>query len=424
MCASKPAVRPREIHLQGFSLIELLVALMFTAILTTGMLRIFASSVNGFYTQQETLGLQRNSRFALSQIQEEFLQAGYLFPPRSLRGVFTLGSSAAQPPLLVQQTGYTPVWADTNGTTSTLTPVDEVQFVEDVNLDIDGTLGAAVSSGDSTATINIPSGIATLKNYLIGSGANNLSMIMLDSQAKSVDMLKVKSIAGSGPYTVTMDYSAGATVDSFGHPVNGGFFTGTFGNAHAANAPCSFIAPMQVVRYTVVPRALDPANPATKVPCLVRQTAPLNSATIFAPSATVVPSAPSTEQVLAEGVTGFKVDISLDGGSTWLRYNPDGTLKSGADSWANFYSVLDSALKNRTLGTGSPLLTNLQYGLNNPIDPLWTSYLPVTLRLDIQTSSRVARADYRTTGTGGPAFRTRTVTMLISPRNYALGSPQ
>ena len=421
MCASDLTSPSRPGHARGFSLIELLVALVFTAILTTGMLRIFASSVNGFYTQQETLGMQRNSRFVLGQIQEDFLQAGYLFPPRNLRGEFALGSAVNQPPLLIQQTAYTPIWQDANGTSAALNPVDEIQFVQDINLDVDGTLSAAANPNDAVATVNIPSGIATLNNFLTGT-SNSLSMIMLDSQEKSVDMLKVKSIAGAGPYTVTLDYSAGATVDKFGHPVNGGFFTGTFANNHAVNAPCSFIAPLQVIRYTVVPRALDPANPATKVPCLVRQTAPLDKLTVFSPGATTIPPAPDTEQILAEGVTGFKVDISLDGGQTWLRYKPDGTLQANADSWTNFYGVLDNAVKNRALSAGSPLLANLQYGLNSPIDPLWLNYQPVTLRLDIQTSSRVARADYRTTSTGAPAFRTRTVTMLVSPRNYALGS--
>lgn len=416
MSASKPR-SPQA----GFSLVELLVALVFTAILTTGMLRIFASSVSGFYTQQESLGLQRASRFALNLVEEEVMQAGYLFPPRNLRGELNVGSTTAQPPVLLQQTDYQPVWSDPNGTTVTLDKVDELQFVQDLNLEVEGTLKADVAIGASDTSVDLPSGKAILDKYLNGSADSTLVMVMLDSQVNQVDMLRVQSIDKDGKVTLDPNSSG---LDAYGNERGGGFFSSIFNNLHRKGAPCTFIAPLRVVRYTVVPRALDPSNPKNAVPCLVRQTAPLAKAAFFAPGSATPPGPTDnwTEQILAEGVSGLKVDISLDGGKTFLRYNADGTLKAGMDTWANVYAGLDSAIKSALPGT-SLLATHTSKGLNDTLDPVWTNYLPVTFRLDVETRTRLARAEYAANqATPTPAFRTRTVTMMISPKNYALGS--
>lgn len=419
MSASKPRF-PQS----GFSLVELLVALVFTAILTTGMLRIFASSVSGFYTQQESLGLQRASRFALGTVEDEVLQAGYLFPPRNLKGDLSIGNSTVQPPVLVQQTDYQPVWSDPNGTTITLPNVDELQFVQDLNLEVEGSLGGDVAVGATSATVSIPSGKSVLDNYTKVTPTTPLIMVMLDSQINQVDMLRLASLDGSGgTYTATLD-TASTGVDQYGNILGGGFFTGMFNNPHKAKAPCTFIATLQVVRYTVVPRALDPADPEHMIPCLVMQTTPLSRNEYFAPDKAAGPKPTDnwTERILVEGVTGFRVDMSLDGGKTFLRYKPDGTLQAGWDTWANVYTKLDTAVKG-ALSSSSLLYPYTSQGLSNPIDPVWTNYLPVTFRLDVETRTRLARAEYGATpGTAG--FRTRTVTMMISPKNFAHGGSQ
>jgi hypothetical protein len=405
--------------------VELLVALAFTAILTTGMLRIFASSVSGFYTQQESLGLQRASRFALNLVEDEIIQAGYLFPPRNLSAELSVGSSTVQPPVLIQQTDYKPVWSDPNGTSVTLPNVDELQFVQDLNLEVEGTLTADALAGATTATVSLPVGKAYLDKYISASSNNPLVMVMLDSQINQVDMLRVKSIAASGSnWSVTFD-SASAGLNQFGSQIGGGFFSGVFNNAHKKKAPCAFLAPLQVVRYAVVPRALDPSDAKNMVPCLVRQTGPLVKDAIFAPAKdTTAPSQNSawTEQILAEGVSGFRVDISVDGGKTFLRYKADGALNGSMDSWDNVYTALDTAIK-KALPSSSILYGHSSKGLSDPLDPMWTNYLPVTFRLDVETRTRLARAEYGANqATPTRTFRTRTVTMMISPRNFGLGS--
>jgi hypothetical protein len=321
------------------------------------------------------------------------------------------------------------VLTDPNGVSTTLDPVDEVQFVQDLNLGVEGQLSAAASQGATSATVTIPFGRGKLQPFAASTVADPLVMIMLDSQANQVDMLQVKTLAASGDdWSITFD-SAGAGQDQYGTQTSGGFFSGVFNNAHTVGAPCTFIAPLQVVRFTVVPRALDPSDPNKVVPCLVRQTAPLVPGSIFHPDkATSAPSQSTnwTEQIMAEGVSGFKVDLSLDGGQTFLRYAADGTLNSGMATWANVYTALDSAIKAlATSRSTSPLKNNWSQGLTSSVDPVWTNYLPVTFRLDIETRTRLARAEYsanQTTPT--PAYRTRTVTMMISPKNFALGGLQ
>ena len=247
-------------------------------------------------------------------------------------------------------------------------------------------------------------------------------MVMLDSQINQVDMLRLKSIDSDG--TVTLDPNSSG-LDAYGNERGGGFFSGVFNNLHKKGAPCTFIAPLRVVRYTVVPRALDPSDPKHMIPCLVRQTGPLVKASIFAPAMdkTAPEQKPEwTEQILAEGVSGFKVDISLDGGKTFLRYNANGTLKGSMDTWANVYTGLDSAIKSALSGT-SVLANHTSKGLGDTLDPMWTNYLPVTFRLDVETRTRLARSEYAANqAVPTPAFRTRTVTMMISPKNFALGS--
>ena len=62
MSASSSASHLRR---RGFSLVELMVALVFTAILMAGMFKVFQASTSTFATLSETLAIQRNARWGL-----------------------------------------------------------------------------------------------------------------------------------------------------------------------------------------------------------------------------------------------------------------------------------------------------------------------------------------------------------------------
>ena len=377
---------------EGFSLVEMMVALVFLSLLMVGMLRVFSSSLASFMANNETLGVQRNTRWGLNQLQEQVLEAGFLFPLRPAPGGLMAGSSF-QPPLLMQSTGYTP-----EGATA---PVDELQAVMDIPLNVQGTSTAAIAVGDVAFTATIPSGAAAVE-------AGDLVLI----EDAGAEFPTVSSVTGSGS-TVTINLKAteSSGIDPVtGTPVNFMSPTGGFKNAHLAGMPFTVIRPNQVVRFTVVPRNLDPGDPGASVPCLVRQSRTLVPGEIWAPGLST-PAA--NEQVLLENVTGFAVDWSIDGGRNWLR-------ATGGDSWAGIRAVLDSAM---TAPGTSPYIRQ-SGGVNNPSLPMWTLYTPILVRIDLATRSVMQRTEFNMAynpASPQAAYRTRRETLMLSPRNFGIG---
>jgi hypothetical protein len=92
--------------------------------------------------------------------------------------------------------------------------------------------------------------------------------------------------------------------------------------------------------------------------------------------------------------------MSADGGSTWTR----------AASWAAWKTALDPKLKAQAM--------NGYQGMD--LNPLWFKFANLVFRLDITSRTPTQRAEF----SGAPlvrSFRERTLTMLLMPRNFALG---
>jgi hypothetical protein len=156
----------------------------------------------------------------------------------------------------------------------------------------------------------------------------------------------------------------------------------------------------------VVPRKLDPSDPTVDIPCLVRQMRPLSgNPGLWAPAA-ATPVA--DEEILLEGVTGFQIDASLDGGKTWLVQ--DGL--AGDKKWSTIRTAIDTAIK----ASKSPFVIQAR-GVDNP---KWAAYTPILFRIDLETRTRIQRSEYSKTGPTTAAFRTRRETLMLSPRNFAL----
>jgi prepilin-type N-terminal cleavage/methylation domain-containing protein len=391
MCASSP-LRPHLRRSPGFSLVELLVAVVLVSLLMAGMFNIFKSTASNFQTSIETLGMQRNARWGLTMLQDEVLNAGFLLPPRVLPQISV--DPAAQPPVYMGPTDYTP-----DGATEA---VDEVQFIMDLPLNIQGTLTDDVEAFKDTIPVNIPSGASLIQ-------AGDIMFIQDSASA----FLVVESASATSVKFKTSTSSAGGFVDAYGDETSqGGLIDFKLYNAHKKGATVTFIRPLQVVRYTVVPRKLDPSDPDAVVPCLVRQMRPLvgNAGEIWAPPSGT-PQA--IEQIILEGVTGFKVDWSLDGGKTWI-------IKSGASGgkWNETRAYIDQTIKDST----NPFVRQSK-GVADPSDPFWPNYLPVLMRIDVETRSRIKRTEYNPTDPTASAYRTRRETLMLSPRNFALGRP-
>jgi prepilin-type N-terminal cleavage/methylation domain-containing protein len=386
MCASKLYSEvPDE---RGFSLVELMVAVAFMGILMGGMARIFASSTSSFLAGMETLTVQRNARWGLAQLQNDFLQAGFQFP-QTPTPAWLLPGATSQPPLLMQATAYTP-----DGGTG---PVDEFQMVVDLPTAIQGTAINAITKGDTQFDALIPSG---------ADGIQNGDLVFIKDGAAEFPI--VTNVATSGSTTtISLPADETAALDpNTGAPINSMIAGGGFQRGHLAGMPFMIIHPSQVVRYTVVPRALDPQDATRTVPCLVRQTKVVDPSQIWAPAVNV---APAGEQILLENVVGFAVDWSIDGGQTWLRAD-----KGAGNSWTTIYPKLQSLIKANL----SPFVQKAQNVT------MWTVYTPLLIRLDLTTRSVVQRAEFNpayNAASPQAAYRTRKETILLAPRNCGLG---
>lgn len=392
MSASNPVPNHRRC---GFSLVELMVALVFTSILMAGMFKIFQASTSTFASLSETLAIQRNARWGLNLLQEELLQAGFLLPPYTASNLNPT-SSNAQPPLLMQKTDYIPP--------DETVPVDELQMVIDMPMNVGGSLTAKPNVGDTTLAVLIPSGASEIKDGDV--------MMMQDS---NWELFTVKD-ASSDTVNIKSETSFTPLQDSFGNQVQP-FRHATVQYLHKATAEFAFYRPMTVVRYTVVPRKLDPSDPEGTVPCLVRQRRPLSVSpnSIWAPDKdTPQTTAPADEQILLEGVTGFRVDWSFDGGKKWVRAGGSG------DDWASVRGAVNDVLTK----SASPVV-QLSRGVSNIDDPFWPRYIPILIRIDVSTRTRIKRTEYNPSldpKNPQATFRTRTETLLLSPRNFGLGA--
>jgi type II secretory pathway pseudopilin PulG len=379
----------------GFSLVELLVALAFTAVLMAGMASVFKSSVQTYTAVNETMGAQRTNRWALDQISDDFSQAGYVFPDRPLPTHILTGSESLfsiTPGVAV--VGVTRV-SDTNPTATQAESVtsDIVQFFTDLPLPISGFWAADTTGEDSN-----PGGVPTAPpasaaiTFTLGAASDLKAgdvMLILDGGEKG--SWEHPLITGPGNPVV---FETDAT--KLTRYVSAQTLAGGIRNAHKAGVPVAFIRPAQVIRYVVQAVALDPANSAVRLPCLVRQQADY-------PLAGTIDWTTATTQILAENVEGFRVDMSFDGGTTWARTTGSPT------TWAAIQANANTQLST----VGLPSLNSL----TDPANPDWFRGINCLFRIDITTRAPIRREEYSTTA-GARAYRTRTQTLMISPRNF------
>lgn len=396
------ASRPRA----GFSLVELLVALVFISLLMAGMLRIYGSAIQGFAAANETIKAQRDNRWALDGLQDDLQAAGYFFPIRTVIGGIDNVNSGNQNPVMIlpNQTITNKFIADPNNPSATPTnetiTFDEFQYLTDQVLPITATLS---SSPVDATHISVTATIGDLSQLQTGDFA-----VILDPAYETV-------VIGGGPYSGT---SGSLTLNASGvqDPTTGAFLGG-FGTLrstlHQPGADVVFIRPYQVVRYTLMPMNLDPANPAATVPCLVRDQAPYpaGGARIAWPAATAnaatLAAAGVVRTVVAENVTGLRFDMSANQGQAWTR---------GA-SWSTTQAALNAQLASMAAANpGVGYATSTQ----DPSNPLWYRSAPVLIRADLTTRTLIRRTDYAN-APNTLAYRTRTQTILLQPRNFGLG---
>ena len=401
--------RTSRIPVAGFSLVELLVALVFISFLMAGMLRIYGSAISGFSAANESVKAQRDNRVALQGLSDDLSQAGYQFPYVT-SGVPLSLTSGSQNPLMLTP-GKTITVQDVDPATPSATPTnetltyDELQFTTDVPLPVSAHLTAVPTSFGAVDVAFTQGSFADLK-------AGDM-IVLLDAQLREAyDSAVVDASLPTSGTAGTLPLSSGSAQNA-----NSGGFGGGGGGItrlnHAINTDILFIRPSQVIRYGLMPLFLDPANSAATVSCLVRDQMayPAGGALITWPAsnatAAQLAAAGVTRTIVAENVTGLRFDLSADQGTTWVR---------GAD-WSTTLTNINNALSTMAAANpGQGYATSAQ----DPSKQEWYRYAPMIFRVDITTRTVLKRADYSATANTA-AYRTRTQTLLVQPRNFGLG---
>lgn len=382
---------------RGFSLVELLVALVFTAILMAGMASVFKSSVQTYTAVNETMGAQRTNRWALDQISDDISQLGFVFPDRPLPSFILTGAESLFSIIPGGAVAGVARVSDTNpaATQAEVVTADALQFFTDVPLAVSG-----LWSADTTGFDPNPGGVPTAPpasaaiTFNLGAYSDLKAddvMVILDS-GENGNWEHPLIAGGANPVVFETDATKIANYTS-------GLVSPGIALPHKAGVPVYFIRPAQLVRYAVQAVALDPSNSAVQLPCLVRQQTDY-------PTAGSVTWANVPTQIIAENVEGFRVDMSFDGGTTWARTTGSPTTWAGIQANAN--TQLSTA--------GLPTLNSI----TDPANPDWFRGINCLIRVDITTRAPIRREEYSATA-GARAYRTRTQTLMISPRNFGYG---
>jgi len=383
----------------GFSLVEMLVALVFMSVLMAGMAGVFKTSIGTFSATGETISTQHHNRWALEQISDDISQAGFVFPDRVLPDRILSGSESLFS-VTPDQTLTAKRVSDTNPgavENETIT-ADVFQFFMDVPLPVQGTWAATTGGEgmDTGGSGTTPPDRAEI-SFTVGS--------YTDLQAGDVEVICDSGEHGTwehpiinAPTSATIVFD---TTEASLEAYTSTAMTSGIMLAHHEGVPVFFVRPAQLIRYSVRALALDPGNTSVLTPCLVRQQASYPATSTGTVNWTTVAA-----QIVAENVSGFKVDLSFDGGATWNRPT------TAPITWAAFSANANATLANKGLA-GFQSITDSSARA-------WFRNIPCLIRIDLTTRTAVRREEYSAT-TGSRAWKTRTQTLMISPRNFGLG---
>jgi len=380
----------------GFSLVELMVALLFTGLLMSGMARVYQASLSSFATSAERIAAGRRGRMAIDMISDDLNQAGMYL------------TNLTQYPDTVQisNPGF---WINPNISLTlsdgTVAKADQLNFYYDEALPFE----AVVVSGSGQAGI-----VPGATDFEASGTAVDNSSLQFTIKTPSTDFAAMVKPGNAIIIKDAWPYQFADTVTTSGDQVTivpkqaersatTGASTGAawIPPRHRPDSPVTIVNPAQMVTYSLEARYLDPANPGTSIPCLVRTQGTYTAAGMGAVSST---------QIIAEDVSKVEVYLSVDAGRTWIRENAATGFVSG---WDNGYRPrVETALAS---GYGRTRYTNLS-------NPSWFRDIPLVVRVDVTTRTAVKRSEYvnGVPPAGGLAYREQTHSLIIRPRHFGL----
>ena len=344
----------------GFSLLELMVALLFMGLLLAGMARVYLAGLAGWIRVNEDLAAQRALRWAMERIREDLLMAGHLFPPPEGRALDP-GAFGPAPPGAF-----------------TLTPGpagDGLGLVMDGPLPVRAELGAAIPGPGPEGAPAVDAPVLVRPAAALAVQAGDLLLVQGERfEFARVDLPAELPPGRDGPLRVVRADRAGGAAFAFPHP---------------AGALVQVVRPLRQVRYAVVPLARAVGRKALhgsgQEPCLVRYE-------------TAYGAARGAPELVAENVACFQVD-----------YSPDRTFPGvrGGDPAATARN-LDARL--RALGIDPAIRSS---------DPFWCRTVGGLVRVRLEIRSPAARGD-PAGGAASPRHRVRGQTLVVAPRNFGL----
>jgi len=384
----------------GFSLVELLVAVLFIGILMAGMANVFKSSVTTLSTSSEGISSVRRNRMSIDLLYDDLNAAGLY-----------LSDLSSPPKLSTTNPSFyiIPNVAITGAAADDPAAADQLFFYLDEPLPFEGTLSG---TGGAGAGKNLARNAAELVLAGVAPDPAVDNTFTIDCKdASYAGMIKQgysvvfkdawETFFVQGAPTLS---GASLTIQLGSSPTVGTTGTGPSGAPpkakHILGSDVLFFRPAQMVRYSVKMKLFDPQK-ATGVPCLVRDQGTYDASGFVADAA--------QESIVAENVAGFKAYLSADSGQSWAGYGK--TYTGLAAGWTNgIRSELNTQLS--TAGRSEYISTQ---GDDN-----WIRNTPTLVRLDITTRTAVKRAEYSTTPLTTTAYKDFTQSLVLVPRHFGL----
>lgn len=386
----------------GFSLVELLVAVMFIGILMAGMANVFKSSVSTLTTSSEGISSARRNRMSIDLLYDDLNTAGLY-----------ITNLTAPPPLSSTNPAFyiLPNMPVAGAAADDPQTADQLYFYLDQPLPFEGTLvGTGGGTGTNTArsasqlVMAQAAPVAADNTYTIDCGTTPYANMVQDGNYVIIkdywQTLLVKGAPAVAPppgTTVTVTLGPDPTV-----AITGVGASGAPANVqHLLNSGVLFYQPAQMVRYSVQMKLYDPQK-ATGTPCLVRDQGAYSAAG-FNP-------VPAQQSIVAENVAGFKVYLSANSGQSWAGLNAAYTGFTAG--WTN---GIQTDLNTQLATAGRANFTT------TAVDPLgWFRDIPTLVRLDITTRTAMKRSEYSATPLTTTAYKNFTQSLVIVPRHSGL----
>ena len=394
---------------RGFSIVEMLVAVVFTSILMVGMAGVFKANLSTFTATGEKIASMRRNRSATDIMYEDLNSAGMFLtdlnaPPNNLSAnnpaFYILPNQAVVGYVVDGKQQY----------------ADQLFFYMDQPLGFEGTLTSTNAKSASELVYGATALSAPDTTFVLDCVSPDYAKQLVDTLAKGGVSFLFKDIWGDAK-TVQTATRAGSQVTVVIGPSTASDITGVGSYAsqaekarHSPTSGIVFFQPAQMVRYSIQMVSLDPQSDVG-IPCLVRDQTAYSPAGFAVVTGALAPQV----QVITENVQNFRVYLSANSGTTWAPTTATtATYGNNPDFATGWTSGIQADLNTQLAAAGRKDFQTTSGNLS------WFRSIPAVVRLDITTQTANKRTEYSTTATPKLDYKTITQSLVLVPRHFGL----